>query len=132
MLERRPPVAKVTAGGGTEAGAGHTLCLRGGDGHGGRGGGKQLGNQAAARGTLAAGGTAGVGVVALGRGAKRRRQGRGLVLSWGGRHHQHRCLRVLNVQSLQLVLDLVRLQVLEGLDLGSEVDGCGLVIQGGV
>ena len=43
-------------------------------------------------------------------------------------HHQVAspapCIRVLDVQLLQLVLDLIRLQVLEGLQLGSKVRGC--------
>ena len=56
---------------------------------------------------------------------------RGIVVRWlvgGGGDHQHGCVRVLNVQSLQLVLYLVWLQVLEGLYLGSEVDRSRLVL----
>ena len=68
-----------------------------------------------------------VGVAWDGEGSCRR----GIVVRWmvGGRgDHQHGCIRVLNVQSLQLVLYLVGLQVLEGLYLGSEVDRSSLVL----
>jgi hypothetical protein len=58
-----------------------------------------------------------------------RSSGRGLVLRSQGRgNHQHCGIRVLNVQSLQLILDLVGLEILEGLDLGSEVNWNSLTL----
>ena len=48
----------------------------------------------------------------------------------GWEHDQGSGLRVLNVQALKLILDFIWLQVLKGLDLGSEVGSGSLGCEG--